>query len=37
MPLLAVFGMMRASGIAARCAGMKFLQWRAAAADQIWQ
>jgi hypothetical protein len=27
----------RASTIAARRAGMKFHQWRAAAADQIWQ
>jgi hypothetical protein len=31
------FGMMRASGIAARRAGMKFQQWPAAVEDQIWQ
>jgi hypothetical protein len=31
------FGMTRASGIAARRAGMKFQQWPAAVEDQIWQ
>jgi hypothetical protein len=31
------FGMARASGIAARRAGMKFHQWPAAVEDQIWQ
>jgi hypothetical protein len=31
------FGMTWVSGIAARGAGMKFHQWRAAAEDQIWQ
>jgi hypothetical protein len=31
------FGMTRASGIAARRAGMKFHQWPAAVEDQIWQ
>jgi hypothetical protein len=29
--------MTRASGIVARGAEMKFYQWLAAAADQIWQ
>jgi hypothetical protein len=31
------FAMTRASGIAARRAGMKFHQWPAAVEDQIWQ
>jgi hypothetical protein len=30
-------GTTRASGIAARGAAMKFHQWPAAAADQVWQ
>jgi hypothetical protein len=31
------FVITQASGIAAGHAGMKFHQWRAAIADQIWQ
>jgi hypothetical protein len=37
VPFGRYLNMTRASGIAARGAGMKFHQWPAGAGDQVWQ